>query len=65
MKEAFPGRSYAPEAELEHSLYCAAGSEADYSRAEDFDERLQRAIGLARRRSHTQVWAKSTAVKFH
>ncbi|KAK9916573.1 hypothetical protein WJX75_004348 [Coccomyxa subellipsoidea] len=55
MRDAYPQRSYPPEGELEQILYEAAKTEAEFSCEADFDERLQRAIGLTVLRSHAQA----------
>lgn len=55
MRDAYPQRSYPPEGELEQILYEAAKTEAEFSSKGDFDERLQRAIGLTVLRSHAQA----------
>lgn len=55
MRDAYPQRSYPPEGELEQILYEAAKTEAEFSCEGDFDERLQRAIGLTVLRSHAQA----------
>jgi len=55
MKLAFPAKRYASVADLERLMYEASATEADYSRDEDFSDRLSKAIGTERRRSHMQA----------
>lgn len=55
MKAAYPNRFYPPVLDLEQVLYTTALSEEDYSCEADFDDRVQRAIGLARQRRHAQA----------
>ncbi|BDA41188.1 hypothetical protein COCOBI_01-8430 [Coccomyxa sp. Obi] len=58
MKAAYPNRFYPRVLDLEQVLYTTALSEDDYSCEADFDDRLQRAIGLARQRRHAQGCAQ-------
>lgn len=55
MQLTFPARQYPPVADLERVMYEAAATEADYSRDEDFGDRLRKAIGRERHRSHMQA----------
>lgn len=56
MRAAFRNRFYPPVHDLEQVLYINALSEEDYTCKGDFDDRLQRAIGLAaRQRRHAQA----------
>ncbi len=55
MRAAYTNRFYPPVLDLERVLYTTALSEEDYSCEADFDDRLQRAIGLARQKRHAEA----------